>query len=107
MEQYYLWDSDRQNIAEMALYAINNSGWFPQPSFSESVPSGEDTVKWAEGLVTTADGRVGFPKIPNEIMDKMGVAMAEREAWLDAFTPDFILDSEDIEWPVGNGGMYQ
>lgn len=89
--QYYVWAS--APVATNALYAVNNSGWFPivghNAKTGELEPNKAKTTKWADVVQERDDnGTFVFPRISPARLDALNVPVAERQAWWDAFQPD-------------------
>lgn len=87
--QYYVWSS--ATVASNALYAVNNSGWFPVVGVNakthQPATDKQKTVKWTEAIQQRLDGKWVFPRIPNTKLDFLGVSDAERRAWWNTFLP--------------------
>lgn len=101
MSEYYVWDTEAE--AQAALDYINGTGWFPitgrNAKTGELAPDKQKTTKWADQVLERVDGRWVFPRIPASIMDAVGVPEADRQAFLDTFTP-VIEEYQDDWFPV-------
>jgi hypothetical protein len=92
MNEYYLWPTKAQ--AGAALANINANPAFPIQGKNAATGELVDswTTCWVEATVQTIDGKWGFPRVPAEILDRMGVTEAQRAAWLAAFAPEIVAD---------------
>lgn len=94
--QYYIWAD--ANVASNALNYINSTDWFPAPGKNKK--TGEDvpnqTTSWATEMTELKDGRVGFLRIPEAVLDRLGVSEADRELYWTAFSPTAIVLTEDM-----------
>lgn len=93
MTDFYLWPTQAQ--AQAALDNINAHPAFPIQGVNAATGApvpGSLTTCWADSVVLTADGRWGFPRIPSEFLDRMGISEANRAAWLAAFAPEIVTD---------------
>lgn len=93
--EYYLWTTKSQ--ADAALASINSHPAFPIQG--KNVATGEPmdnwTTCWCDNVVQTTDGMWGFPRIPANFMDNMGIQEEQRNAWISTFAPE-IVDNPDI-----------
>ncbi len=51
--------------------------------------------QWVPTDAGTVDGRWGFPRIPSQFLDIMGIPEEQRNAWISTFAPE-IVDHPDI-----------
>jgi len=95
---YYVWTN--AVVATNSLNAINAAGWFPitgrNAKTGKLAPNKAKTTKWADEVMTTADGKFVYPRIPTAIMEALGVPEVERKGWWDAFKPD--VETYDPNW---------
>lgn len=92
MTDFYLWPT--KPSADAALANINGHPAFPLQGVNAATgkPANHWTTCWASSTEQTADGRWGFPRVPAEILDRMGVSEADRAAWLAAFVPAIVAN---------------
>jgi len=88
-KQYYTWAKSYKSKAQGMLDAINNHEKLPLVGMRNGKPAPDKqmTIKWADGLTEWVDTRFGFQKIPDEVLDKMGITQEERDAMIAAFKP--------------------
>lgn len=92
MTDFYLWPTKAQ--ADAALANINGHPAFPIQGRNAKTGELADnwTTAWCDATQGTADGRWGFPRVPAEFLDRMGIDEAQRAAWLAAFAPEIVAD---------------
>lgn len=99
--QYYVWTS--APVATNALYALNNSWWFPITGHNAKTglpaPDKAKTTKWADSVQVTTNNLYVVPRIPTRLMDALNVPEVEREAWWNAFQPS-VEEYQDGWFPV-------
>ena len=100
MTQFYLWPAKPQ--ADAALANINAHPAFPIQGRNAATGELVDnwTTCWTDETVETVDGRWGFPRIPEAILDAWGIDQNSRDAWLAAFAPE-IVDAPEMIAPEG------
>jgi hypothetical protein len=93
-KEWYLWLSKAQ--ADAALICVNTNHAFPYRGRNAATGGldGPLVTQWCEAVTQTADGRFGFPRIPSDLMDCMGISLAERAAFIDTFHPQIVVDPE-------------
>lgn len=87
MAEYYIWEGNDER-AQAMLDAVNSDPRMP------------DTMTfWAEELTVFTDGRKGFKRLKQNIMDYLGLTEEEKTAMLEAYGPQ-IIDKEDLPQTV-------
>jgi hypothetical protein len=77
--QYYVWNTNQGSLATNALKYINvDSGWFPYRT---------NTLTWTDSVLTRLDGKLCFPRLPESLLDTLGIPQAQRELFFTIFSP--------------------
>ena len=98
--QWYVWSAEKAAVAASALAYINGTDWFPRAGQNAGTGKVESekakTTKWADAVVTLTDGRVGFPRIPEKVLDALGVPAEDRIAFWVAFQAQAVVVTSDM-----------
>lgn len=78
MTEFYIWEETDGN-AQAMLDAINNDPRMP-----------ETMDEWATELTVFIDGRKGFKRIPEPILELIGITTEERDIMINTFGPAII-----------------
>ena len=93
--QYYAWELTNMPMGTAALNYVNASGWFPvvgrNGKTGELRPDKKQRTEWVNHLMTNSSGHCGFPRIPEGILDYVGVPATNRIQFLEIFQPDIVL----------------
>jgi len=90
--EYYVWPPADPR-AQAALDYINGTSWFPVIGRNAKTkayePNKQKTTKWCEEVSVRngTDNSLCFPKIPDVVLDAVGVPEEDRQAFLDTFQP--------------------
>ena len=93
MNQFYVFTTLVE--AQACSDFINNSGWFPLQAQNGS----GETINWVGEAMEMASGEFCVPRIPESILDAVGVPQASRDAFLTAFGQD-IRTLTHVDFPV-------
>lgn len=100
MKEYYRWTEANLAVAEAALDALNNNQRLPlvgrNAKTGQLEPNKQKTTKWANEVQVFTDGMVGFPRMPESLLDSLGVSAEERQAFLDGYNPT--IEEFDPAW---------
>ena len=97
--QWYIWSADQVQVAAAALNYINvTSGFFPIYETRRGVLNTNkiSTLRWTDAVVELKDGRVGFPRIPDSLLDTIGVPADQRELFWTTFSPTAVVVTSDM-----------
>lgn len=86
MKEYYVFPTLVQ--AATCLHVINNAGWFPTSGYVNGQPAPDEnqkTTSWAEAPLQLKDGRFAIPRIPEHVLDSLGVALELRSVFMKNF----------------------
>jgi len=86
--QWYVWSDGA--VATNALNYVNTSGWFPV--IGKNAKTGEDNsevkvTKWQQSVSIRKDGKFCFPRIPESMLDLVGVPAEQRGQFFTVFGP--------------------
>lgn len=79
-QEWYRWNAP--GAANAALGHINGRQEFP---LAPGRPGKQGTVQWCLGVTACADGKHGFPRIPEETLDYASIPQPDRAAFLENF----------------------
>jgi hypothetical protein len=99
--QHYVWAATNAYLATNALYYINaSSGWFPMTGRNAETgkpePDKPKTLNWYPQVDTRPDGKVHFPRLPEPLLDIIGVPAEMRTVFITLFKPD--IEMYDPTW---------
>jgi hypothetical protein len=98
--QFYVWASTNGVTATNALDYINTSGWFPVTGNNAKTrkpePDKQKTISWATNVQERVDGKRCFPRIPEKVLDAVGVPVAQRGLFFTVFKPD--VETYQSDW---------
>lgn len=89
-KEWYLWDTMSQ--ADAALEAINSHSAFPV--LIPDLATGKHTVSvaaWCSASREMTDGRWGFPRIPEYILNEWNISQENRSTWISLFNPQIVI----------------
>lgn len=95
--QWYVWTSEA--TAQMALDYINNdSGVLPiyEKRRGKINTNKISTVEWVEAIQELKDGRWGFLRISEALLDDLKTPEAQRELFWTAFKPTAVVVTSDM-----------
>ena len=99
-EEYYVWENESDATA--AMNYINNSGWFPVVGYNaetgEPQPDCQQTTQWQDTPTQRCDNKWVVHRIPQDILDFLGVSEEQRQAFLNTFKPSIEICDDVNEW---------
>ena len=99
--QYYAWTNAA--LATNAMNYINTAGWFPIFGHNANTGAVESnktaTTKWADTIIVTTNALYCFDRIPDTLLDYIGVPASNRVAFALIFQP-MVKPKEAIVMPV-------
>lgn len=90
-KEYYIWHISNIDIAQAALDFINSNPRLPitgkNAKTGQPEPNKQKTTSWTKELTFFGDDKVGFQRVPDQLLSSLGVDEVERQQFFDTFSP--------------------